>query len=386
MGKEYDILLCDLDAFFVSVELLDRPELRGKPVIVGGDPGGRGVVATCSYEARQYGVRSAMPVKRALELCPGVIVLPVNMPRYRELSGKVQELFKLYTPHIEFVSIDEAYLAVSKGAGYDTAKAIHAAVRQELNLPVSVGVSCNKLLAKVSCELAKPNSVRTLWPEEVADLFWPLPVKAIPGIGPVTEKQLHRYGIKTVRDLAQYPVNSLTHFLGIHAKTFHRYANGIDDREIKYDHEVKSISEETTFPEDVYDWGTAFAVVQGLSEGVGYRLRSGRITARTITLKLRFGDFRTITRSKTLTEAVDGDYHIYRVVKELFERHCGKPPWRLIGVKVSGFERGKQLSILTPPPREEKERSLLLARDRIREKYGAGVLIHARRLSKKRPT
>ena len=169
MKKIKDILLCDLDAFFASVEQLDNPGLRGKPVLVGGNPEGRGVVAACSYEARSFGIRSAMPMKKALALCPEAVVVRGRMSRYKELSKQVRQIFGRFTPDVEFVSIDEAYLAVQKGLGCDTGEAIHATVREELCLPISVGVSVNKLLAKIACELAKPNKVGTLWPGEIKD-------------------------------------------------------------------------------------------------------------------------------------------------------------------------------------------------------------------------
>ncbi|MEW5934189.1 MAG: DNA polymerase IV, partial [Bacillota bacterium] len=173
-GGKRDILLCDLDAFFASVEQRDHPELRGKPVIVGGDASRRGVVAACSYEARAYGVRSAMPMRQALELCPRAVVLPVRMSRYREASDQVFSIFDRFTPDVEAVSIDEAYLAVSAGQGVETAEQIRDLVRRELELPLSVGVSCNKLLAKVACRLAKPDGLRALWPDQVAGVLWPL--------------------------------------------------------------------------------------------------------------------------------------------------------------------------------------------------------------------
>ncbi|HHX87592.1 MAG TPA: DNA polymerase IV [Firmicutes bacterium] len=385
MSGKNDILLCDLDAFFASVEQRDHPRLQGRPVIVGGDPRGRGVVSTCSYQAREFGVRSAMPVKKALELCPQAVLLPVNMPRYVEVSGQVREILERFTPDIEHVSIDEAYLAVKKGAGYQTGEAIRAAVKDELNLPVSVGVSVNKLLSKVACELAKPDGIGTLWPEEVPQLFWPLPVTVIPGIGPATGKKLDGYGIRTVRDLAGFPADKLTALLGNSAVLLQQFALGVDHRKLEMERDPKSISEETTFSEDVYDGDHILTVLQELSEGVGYRLRVERFSARTITLKLRFGDFRTITRSQTLAEPVNSDFDIYRTVRDLFAKHCGKPPWRLVGVKASGFERGTQISLLPPTPAEQKEQTILQVKDQLRKKYDADVLYQAKRLTRREP-
>jgi DNA polymerase IV len=385
MKRKADILLCDLDAFYASVEQRDKPELRGKPVIVGGSPESRGVVSTCSYEARAYGVRSAMPMKKALALCPQAEVLRGNMARYLEVSRQVRQIFGQFTPQIELVSIDEAYLAVPAGSGCAVGEAIHLAVRKELGLPISVGVSVNKLLAKIACELAKPDKVGTLWPEEVAERLWPLPIRVLPGIGPVTEKNLQLLGIKTVKELAACPVSSLERILGKNTGAVLDFARGIDNRELELEHEVKSISEETTFAEDLNDQDAILAVLLELSAGVGYRLRRAGFLSRTITLKLRYGDFRTITRSRTLPEPVDGDSEIYRTVRALFSEHSGKPPWRLVGVQASGFELGRQLSLLTPSEAEEKEKQLTLTRDRLRKKYGSEVIIQAKRLKRKPP-
>ena len=383
MKKIKDILLCDLDAFFASVEQLDNPGLRGKPVLVGGNPEGRGVVAACSYEARSFGIRSAMPMKKALALCPEAVVVRGRMSRYKELSKQVRQIFGRFTPDVEFVSIDEAYLAVQKGLGCDTGEAIHATVREELCLPISVGVSVNKLLAKIACELAKPNKVGTLWPGEVKDKLWPLPVRALPGIGPVAEKTLHCKGINTIKDLAFYSKEALTLMLGSNAEAVYNYAHGIDNRDLESEHEAKSISEETTFPEDIYDCDDILTVLMEQSAGVGFRLRNAGLTARTVTVKLRFKDFKTITRSKTMPETIFVDMEIYRVAKELFRAHSGTPPWRLIGVQVSGFEQGSQMSLLQPTPAGDREGILTITRDKLREKYGSEVIFQGKRLKKK---
>ncbi len=379
-----DILLCDLDAFFASVEQRENPDLTGKPVIVGGSPEGRGVVSTCSYEARKFGVRSAMPMKKAVSLCPQAIILPGNMSLYKAVSKQVRKIFERFTPEIEFVSIDEAYLAVSRGSGITAGEKIHGLVREDLNLPISVGVSTNKLLAKIACELAKPNNVGSLWPEEVPERLWPLPINVLPGIGPATEKKLQGYGVKTVRDLAAFSVDTLTRLLGSSGKAVYQYAHGIDNRELECERIVKSISEEKTFPEDIYDHDSIYTVLLELSNGVGYRLRSEGFTAGTITLKLRFRDFKTITRSKTLPETVYDDPTIYRVAKELFDRHCGSPPWRLVGIAASGLEQGSQLSLLSLSPEDEKARHLLSTKDQLIKKYGPRALFHGKGLRGKK--
>lgn len=380
MKRTNDILMCDLDAFFASVEQRDRPGLRGRPVIVGGSPEGRGVVSTCSYEARVFGVRSAMPMKKALLLCPDAVVLRGRMSRYKEVSSQVYEIFTRFTPDIEPVSIDEAYLSVNRNTGLEVGGAIIRAVRKELDLPISVGISVNKLLAKIACEQAKPAGVRALWPDEVEEKLWPLPARTLPGIGPATEKALLQRGICTVKDLAAYPPDALGRIFGKNARTMHGYALGMDKRPLALEHEAKSISEETTFPEDIYDKETINTVLLDLSSGVGYRLRRAGFTARTVTLKLRFADFKTITRGKSLTETVYTDKEIYDSARALFHQHCSTGPWRLVGVQASGFETGSQLSLFPPTPSEEKEKVILKVRDNLREKYGSDVVFQAKRL------
>ncbi len=381
--KNCDILLCDLDAFFASVELLDNPSLKDKPVLVGGNPDGRGVVSTCSYEARKYGVRSAMPMKKALSLCPEAVVLKGRMWRYKEMSQQVRMIFEKFTPDIEVVSIDEAYLAVKKGLGLETGKAIHHEVRKKLGLPISVGISANKLLAKIACDQAKPNNVGMLWPAEIENKLWPLPARVLPGIGPVTNNKLHNLGINTVRDLAFYSKDSLIRILGSQGEAIYFYAHGIDNRSFETEQEAKSISEETTFPEDIHDHEAIHAVLLEMAAGVGYRLRSAGITARTITLKLRYKDFKTVTRSSTLPDSICNDSDIYHEAKELFEKYCARPPWRLVGIQASGFEQGTQMSLFSSGPEHEKEDLLTATRDKLRKKYGSEVLFHARRLKKK---
>lgn len=371
-----DILLCDLDAFFVSVEQRDKPALKGKPVIVGGDPDSRGVVSTCSYEARLYGVKSAMPMRKALELCPEAVTLPVDMPRYKEVSEQVMEIFERFTPDIEQVSIDEAYLAVKGGTGIEAAQKVRSAVRQELDLPLSVGISVNKLLAKIACQLVKPDNIKPLWPEEVEEVLWPLPVRVLPGVGPVTEQKLGMFGVRTVGDIASFPLDALENIVGSSAVTLKEYASGRDDRKLELNSERKSLSEETTFPRDVYERDFVLASLFGLASEVGYRLRSKRLKARTITLKLKFPDFRTKTRAVTLPEATDSDERIYGIAADLFARCCEKPPWRLVGLRASGLEKSVQLSLVA----DEKEKEITALLDGLRRRYGREVLFKGKKL------
>lgn len=378
----HDILLCDLDAFFASVEQHDNPEYRGKPVIVGGSPRARGVVATCSYEARTFGVHSAMPMGKALKLCPHSILLPVNMRRYREISEEVLSIFERFTPEIEPVSIDEAYLAVKNGTGLKTAEAIQGALRGELGttISISIGISTNKLLSKIACELAKPDGIKTLWAEDVPRVVWPLPAKTLPGIGPKSQAKLLKAGIRTVGDLASVKPEFLQAILGNAASTFQKYSLGVDDRKIYANRPVKSISRERTFAEDISASEYVFAVLMELAEGIGYRLRTGGFKAKTISLKLRSAAFRTLTRDLTLAHGTDSDLKIYRAAQKLFERHCVNPPWRLVGIRVTGLERCKQLTLLQPKPQELRERKIGCALDSLRTMYGSEVVYRARRL------
>ncbi|MDI6823290.1 MAG: DNA polymerase IV [Bacillota bacterium] len=378
-GGKRDILLCDLDAFFASVEQRDHPELRGKPVIVGGDASRRGVVAACSYEARAYGVRSAMPMRQALELCPRAVVLPVRMSRYRETSDQVFSIFDRFTPDVEAVSIDEAYLAVSAGQGVETAEQIRDLVRRELELPLSVGVSCNKLLAKVACRLAKPDGLRALWPDQVAGVLWPLPVGILPGVGPKAEERLVRAGIRTVGDVAAASSRLMESLLGSFGHTVYQYAHGRDDRPLATDHQARSLSEEMTFATDVGDPQQVLSALMEMAEELGHRLRAAGLKARTIGIKLRFPDFRTITRATTLRQATESDSTIYRVASELFLRHRGQPPWRLVGVSVSGLEQWQQMcfpGFAGASSQDSVDRTL----DALRERFGKPVVFRARRL------
>lgn len=377
-----EILLCDLDAFYASVEQRDYPEYRGRPVVVGGSPSTRGVVSTCSYEARAFGIRSAMPSAEALRLCPGAVFLPVDMERYRRVSGQVFAIYERFTPEIEIVSIDEAYLALPPGEGRPAAKKIHLTVGEELQLPLTIGLSRNKLLAKIASEMAKPNGLGTLWPEDTAEVLWPRPLEMLPGLGPVSAKKLREIGITTIGQLAGAPPDLLQRYFGNSGLALQRSARGIDERPLEPLRRVKSISEEKTFASDLEDEEVIRAVLMAQAESLGYRLRSGGLLARRISLKLRFASFSTITRDRTLPAPTDSDLVIYRHAAELFAGNRGHPPWRLVGLRVSGLGPGKQLTLFGSSRGESKKESLEQVRDRLREKYGEAVVHRARSLPK----
>ncbi|HHY37506.1 MAG TPA: DNA polymerase IV [Clostridia bacterium] len=381
-----DILLCDLDAFFASVEQRDHPEYRGKPVIVGGKPEARGVVSACSYEARRFGIRSAMPMVRAVRLCPNGIFLPVNIPHYRAVSEQVVSIYRRFTPAIEQVSIDEAYLGVPQGTGVRVGEELRRAVRREVDLPVSVGVSSNKLLAKIACKLAKPDGLKELWPNDVPSILWPLDADVLPGVGPKTQARLEALGIHKVKDLVERGEGFLDRTLGTIGRELYRYALGQDDRGLTTQEETKSISEETTFPRDIHDGDEALAVIMLLSEEVGFRLRRKGLRARTVTLKIRYADYTTITRSITLSRSTCTDFAIYRAARDLFCRHAGAGPWRLLGVQVSGLveEEYHQLSLLEDAGKERREERITEVIDGLRNKYGKDIVHRARVLLRQR--
>lgn len=367
-----DILLCDLDAFYASVEQLDNPELQGKPVIVGGDLDERGVVSTCSYEARAFGVKSAMPVKIAKGLCPSGIFLPVNMARYLEMSHKVIDIYLRYTPEIEVVSVDEAYLEVQRGKGTLVAGKIRTAVKEELGLTVSIGVSSNKLLAKICSNLAKPDGMRKLWPEEATRVLGDYSVRIIPGIGPKTTAKLMGYGINTVAELSSYSLDWFREFFGLRGVELYKFVHWEDDRPLVLDQKPKSMGEEITFPEDISDKDQAISVFKNLSAKVGYRLRRSGYHARTLTIKVRYSDFKTVTRSITLDYLLYTDGDIYKIAINLFNTLNNKQPIRLLGIQVASFEKDVQLSLFSE--KENKQIKLADLIDELNNKYGIKVI------------
>jgi DNA polymerase IV len=346
------ILHVDMDAFFVSVELLRRPELRGRPVVVGGT-GARGVVAAASYEARAYGVFSAMPSARARRLCPQAVFLPGDHAHYAEVSARVMALFRSYTPLIEPLSLDEAFLDVTGarrlfGEGERIGHAIRADVLAEEGLTCSVGVAATKLVAKLASESAKPRAsptgpsagagVRVVPPGAERAFLRPLPARALWGVGPATLARLERLGVRTVGDIADLTEAALVGALGRAAgRQLRQLAHGVDPRPVEPDQPAKSIGHEETFPHDHHDAASLGREVVRMADSVGWRLRRAGRAARTVTLKVRFGDFRTITRSTTLAEPVDEGPAIARAARELLAGIDPSPGVRLLGVTATGL-------------------------------------------------
>jgi DNA polymerase IV len=357
------ILHVDMDAFYVAVEVRRRPELAGLPVVVGGT-GPRGVVAAASYEARRYGIHSAMPSMRAQRLCPSAIFLPGDFASYEETSRAVHAVFRSFTPLVEGIALDEAFLDVSGatrlfGDGATIAATIRRRISDELALVCSVGVAPTKLVAKLASKAAKPKAgpegiqpgpgVVVVAPGEELAFLHPLPVQALWGVGPATLERLRRLGVATVGDLAGIPESTLVHTLGkANGRHLHLLSIGVDERAVEPDRPVKSISHEQTFARDVDDAAELALEVVRMADAVGSRLRAQGLAGRTVTLKVRFGSFATITRSATGPEGLDGGPAIAAVARGLLDTVDPAPGVRLLGVAVSGLAPavGEQLSLV----------------------------------------
>jgi len=381
------ILHVDLDAFFAAVEQLDHPEWRGKPVIVGGDPGHRGVVSTCSYEARVFGVRSAMSSARAAALCPHAIWTHGTFERYHEMSAAVRAIFAEESPRVQPVSIDEAYLDVTPGR-YSSEHPVAVARRirariAELGITASVGVSASKSVAKIASDHDKPDGLTVVCPGEEAAFLAPLPVRAMPGIGPRTAERLTELGIHTLGDIAALDESTARQVLGNHGLGLVARARGADAREVHDNADVKSVSNERTFATDVRTPSEVDGALGSLAAKVGQRLRRKGLAGRTVTVKLRFSDFTTKTVRRTLPVATDNENVFVGVARELI-RSAWSPGigLRLLGVGVSGFDdKTVQLDLLgvldadadaaeTPAAREGLVRGI----DAVRARFGDKAL------------
>ena len=333
------IMHVDMDAFFASVEQLDHPEYRGKPVIVGGQSE-RGVVSTCSYEARKFGVHSAMSMVEAHRRCPQAIFVQGRMSRYVEISRNIMAIFREFSPCIEPLSIDEAFLDITgiTAIGEDIGKAgiaIKDRIKEKTGLTASVGIAPNKFLAKLASDLEKPNGLVIIREEAAKDFIAPLPVRKIFGIGEKTEKGLLQLGILTIGQLAACEPQFLKKILGNNAEIIHMLAMGKDNRPVECVQEAKSIGKETTFPYDLTTPGERHSELLDLCEQVGWRLRNNGVAGHTVTLKVKFASFRTITRSSTLEIAINFDEEIFTVIGKLAEQVAWTEPVRLLGVSLS---------------------------------------------------
>ncbi len=341
------ILHCDMDCFFAAVHMRDDPGLRGKPVVVGGDPSGRGVVAAASYEARAFGIHSAMPSAQAQRLCPQLIFLRSDFGRYRAESEKIFDIFRQFTPLIQTLSLDEAYLDVSEHLGpYGSATAVAEAIRrrihEERGLTVSVGVAPNKLVAKIASDQDKPDGLTVVRPDQVVAFLAPLPVRRIHGVGPASERKLGEMDITTVAELAATPLDLLLLRFGHWGRTLWQYANGLDEREVKTDRQRKSIGTERTFRHNVRDIEEMEEILQKMTLEIVGGLEKRKISACTITVKVRYPDFTTLTRSHSFDGPTTSVERINNCAKDLLRRtEAAKRSVRLLGLSAEGLVPAK---------------------------------------------
>lgn len=371
----------DMDAFFVSVEELFDPTLRGKPVVVGGRPNERGVVSAASYAARKFGVHSAMPLRTAYKLCPQAIFLDGHRDRYLDYSHRVYKLFCEFSPLVEMASIDEAYLDMTgterlHGPPLRAAHLLHERVKTVTGLNCSVGIATSRLVAKISSDQAKPNGVLWVMPGREAAYLAPLDVRKVPGVGKVTEKNLHSFGIRKVGDLARLDEAFLEQKFGKWGLALAGKSQGMDaggwyDSEIGEGAGPKSISHEHTFMEDTADAEQLEATLARLCEQVGRRVREHRLLARTLQLKLRYKDFTTITRAHSLARATGLDTELFEEIRALFRRNW-KPGHavRLLGVHASGWDEGDGQMALLDQERHDRWTQAMAAADKMRDKFG----------------
>lgn len=379
------ILHVDMDAFYASVEERERPELVGKPVIVGGTPAGRGVVAAANYVARKYGVHSAMPTATALRLCPQAIVLQPRMGYYAVVSEQIREILFRFTPLVEPLSLDEAFLDVTGcerlfGSPARIGRQIKQQIHDELRLIASVGVAPNKFLSKIASDLKKPDGFVVVDPADVQEFLDPLPVGRLWGVGRVTGQTLEEHGVRTIGDVRRSPIEMLTREFGQSGEKLWNLAHGIDRRQVVPDREAKSISHETTFPVDIGDPEVLRAWLVELSEHVGRRMRRHELRGRTLHLKLRFADFHTIVKSKTLAQSTNSTDEIRRAAAEILET-CWSPtamPVRLLGIGISAFDESPlQQRSLFIDLEHERRAQLDRTTDEIRDRFGSSALNRA---------
>ena len=342
------ILHCDMDCFYAAVHVRDDPSLRGKPVVIGGSPNGRGVVAAANYEVRRYGVHSAMPAAQALRRCPHAIFLKPEFPRYREESRAIFDIFRGFTAVVQPASLDEAYLDVTDrlepwGSATAVAREIRRRVQAERRLTVSVGVGPNRLIAKIASDCDKPDGLTVVKPKRIQTFLDPLPVRRLHGVGPATEKALQELGVATVADLRGIELEVLSRRFGRHGQGLYNYARGIDRRPVRTHRERKSLGHERTYARDIASIGEMDAQLEHLSQLVAAGLEKREIAARTITVKVRYPDFTTLTRARSLGRPTASAAHIARVARELLRLTDAETRnVRLLGVTGSGLSTGEE--------------------------------------------
>lgn len=382
------ILHVDMDAFFVAVELLQAPHLRGRAVIVG-SPNGRSVVLSASYEARAYGVHSAMPMAAAVRMCPHAVIIEPHQTKYRQMSARVMEIFGSITDLVEPLSVDEAFLDVTGairrlGSPETIGQLIRTRVRQELGITASVGIASSKFVAKIASTRIKPDGLLLIEPEETLDYLHSLPVSALWGVGAKTQEVLARLGISTIADVAQTPVGTLKRALGVSGEHVHRLAWGKDDRAVTPVRVEKSIGAEETFEQDVAADVVLHTELLRLAHRTAARLRAAGLTCRTVSIKVRYADFTTITRSKTLPTAVDSAQRMYAAALSLFSGLGPRPlSVRLIGFRAESLEpAGQSMDQLSLDRRDDNWRAAEGVLDEVNRKFGLGGVQPARLLDR----
>lgn len=377
------IMHVDMDAFFAHVEVADHPEYAGKPVIVGALPeSGRGVVSTCNYEARRFGVHSAMPISRAAKLCPHAIFLRPRMARYEEISARIFDVLTTFSPLVEPLSIDEAFLDMTGcehfyGSAQELGQAVKGAILRATGLTASVGIAPNKFLAKLASDSRKPDGLVVLKAVESDAFLLPLPVRALWGVGPKTAERLHRAGLRTVADVRAKELRELIDLVGDSlGRHIHLLAHGRDMRPVVPDSEAKSIGRETTFETDIPEGPALRSHLARLVANVGWRLRKSGMYARTVTVKIRYPDFETHTKSKTLSTPTRDDDVLYREAASLLDSYRLRRPLRLLGVYASHLEKHAQQNLFAPPEQSRLTEVL----DALNDKLGGRVIRRGREL------
>ena len=380
------IVHVDMDAFFAAIEQRDNPALKGKPVIVGADPKGgqgRGVVSTCSYEARKFGVHSAQPISIAYQRCPQAVFLPVDFRKYREVSEEIFKVLDNFTPQVEPISVDEAFLDITGSFHFyqtplNTAKAIKGEIKNKVGLTASIGIAPVKMVAKIASDVSKPDGLLEVKEENLLDFLWPLSIEKLWGVGPKTQDQLNRMGIKTIGDLARVPQEILYKHFGEHGQQLFELARGIDLREVETSEEIKSISHEHTFEIDTSNREVIYKTLLVLSEKVSRRMRKLDLKGKTLSLKIRLKGFKTYTRAFTFDQRTNFVDTIYKKAKELFDEFF-KPGMqiRLIGVRMMNFIDLYVQDTLFEEEKRRKIEEVHRAVDLIKDKFGEKAIHRA---------
>ena len=389
-ARHRSIIHLDMDAFYPAVEVLDKPELKGKPVIVGGTKK-RGVVSSASYEARRFGVHSAQPIATAIRLCPDGIFMPVRMSRYKEISEQVFAIFHSFTPLVEPLSIDEAFLDLTgaerlMGQTEVIARKIKETILKKTGLTVSAGVASSKFVAKIASDIDKPDGLTVVPPDRVREFLDPLPVKKMWGVGKVTQQALARLSVKTFKDLRQIPVEILEKKFGERGTVMHLFSMGIDERDVEPGREPKSIGHEQTFMKDILNPDQARKEILSLANRIALRMRRDEVRGSTVSLKVKYSDFTQIIRAATLPEPTDDSMEIYSTACRLLKKTAvGKRPVRLLGISLSRLsspEGEKQLMLFDQHTGHQRRKDLNTALDSICDKFGEKSIRPATLISK----